>query len=617
MYQNDNILVADTATQQHAYLVSKTRPFRINEMLVIEDDSLFNPKCEVKETSTVNRNFNIANNDLKILDDNVLNNLKKLDIDINEDTIHIAKVQFLNELIYPIPVGSKGRLLTKDEVEDVYINGALDRTLQLGVYNATEENFDMLSEKYQDLFPLFDNNKKGIVSQNRIPFLYNFREMDNYPHILITGGSGGGKSVCIRALSEELMMKGIPGVLLDPHLEFDFSESFKGLPSKYQKSLSDRYVVLEAGKDVCINFQELSSGELVQLISANTKEFSEHMQNAIYATYEKNFTFDSYLKKLKDIVIALEMSGKELEEHSSRDYYEKLRDRYGSFGSKTIEAVIRRITGLAMQNLFGSAGITEIYNNILQGKLVVIQGKIKYLRMFSGYMLSNLYHKRRNYRDYLKDPDVQAEPFPGFMVIFDEAHNFAPNSGDDIIPSKFIIREIAQEGRKYGIQLVPATQRPSLLDSTTQAMINTKFIFRTTRESDIETIRKETDLTKEDIRRLPYLQSGKCFISSPIIGRTIFAQIRCTYTQSPHSENSFDETFAMIQKENNEFLDQVKKYFPIGETDFPKIIRNLNNTTDKEYDTKKLTLELESLIRKGQVYKDDDNFLLGTTYYLR
>ncbi len=617
MRSQDNILVADTATQQHAYLVSKTRPFRINEMLVIEDDFLYNPKCEVKETSTVNRNFNIANNNLQILDDNVLNNLRKLDIDINEDTIHIAKVQFLNELVYPIPVGSKGRLLEPSEVEKVYVNGALDKTLQLGVYNATEENFDVLQDKYKSLFPLFDNQTKSVVNQNRIPFLFNFREMDSYPHMLITGGSGGGKSVCLRALSEELMIKGIPGVLLDPHLEFDFSETFKGLPDKYKRHLSDRFVVLEAGTDVCINFQELSGAELVQLISANTKEFSEHMQNAIYATHENRATFDNYMKKLKDIVTALDMSPKDLEEDAQRDYYERLRDRYGSFGSKTIEAVIRRINGLAMQNLFGSAGIDDIYNNILQGKLVVIQGKIKYLRMFSGYMLTNLYHKRRNYRDYLKDPDKQADPFPGFMILFDEAHNFAPNSGDDIIPSKYIIREIAQEGRKYGIQLVPATQRPSLLDSTTQAMINTKFIFRTTRESDIETIRKETDLTKEDIRRLPYLQSGRCFISSPIIGRTIFAQIRCTYTQSPHSENSFDETFAMIQKSNNNFLEYVEKYFPISETDFPKIIRNLNNTTDKEYDTKKLNLELENLVRQGKVFKDDDNIFAGTTYYLR
>lgn len=608
------ILVADTATQQHAYLVSKTRPFRINEILVVEDNSLNNPKCEVIETSSMNRNFTINNNNIKILDQSVIENLRLLDIDINEDTVHIAKVMFLNELIYPVTVGSSVRTLNPEEVELTYIKGNVNRSFKLGAFNSTEELYPTMRDEYKNLFTIFDSNKKQMVPQNKIPFIYNFRELDQYPHIQITGGSGSGKSFLLRALLEEIMIQGIPAICLDPHMEFDFSEIMDKLPKKFVKDFKDKYVIYKAGEDVTIDFQHLTTGEIIQLISANTRNFSEHMENAIRVTHEKNDTYDYYITKLRNIQLTLELTPDEIEQHAQGDKLKEYKAKYGNIGgSKVVDAVIRRLESLKNQQLFGPQGFEHVGEQLLQGKLVVIQGQIKYLRMFSGFLLNHFYKKRRNYRDNRNIDGV--EPFPGFFVIFDEAHNFAPNNTEDmIIPSKYVIREIAQEGRKYGIFLVPATQRPSLLDNTTQAQINTKFILRTTRESDIENIRKETDLSKEDIRRLPYLQSGNCFVSSPILGRTVFIQVRSSYTKSPHSENSFDETFNLIRKSNNELLDLLKDDFPINETDIPKIVNKLNVTTDKEYDSKKLVSELDQLVSIGKLKKLD--LLFDSSYVL-
>jgi DNA helicase HerA-like ATPase len=613
--EKHNILVVDTATQQYAYLVSKTRPFRINEILTVEDNSLQYPKCEIIETSSLNRNYAISNNDIKIVDDNVIKNLKLLDLDINEDTIHIAKVRFLNELIYPITVGAKARLLEDDEIEDIYIKGNINKSFHLGVYNSTEELFPNLDDKYRNLFSLFDKYSNNIKPLDRIPFVFPFRQLDEYPHIQITGGSGSGKSFFLRALCEEIMQQTIPAICLDPHFELDFSKTMKNLPKEYQRNFDNKYVILKAGKDICINFSDINAGELVKLISANSREFSEHMENAIYSTFEYKLTDNLYVKKLEDIREALEMTPKQLEE-SSNDQMKMYKERYASLNPKTIEAVIRRIRGLQQQQLFGSQGFERVVDELLQGKLVIIQGKIKYLRMFSGFMIDSLYKKRRNYRDNIQDTDNSPLPFPGFIVAVDEAHNFAPNSSDDIIPSKYIIREIAQEGRKYGVFLALATQRPSLLDSTTQAQINTKFIFRTTRMTDIDNISNETDLSKEDIKRLPYLQSGNCFISSPILGRTIFAQIRCTYTESPHSENSFDETYNMINKSGDNIFDLIQDFLPITTYDFTKIISKLNNMLPKEYNHPKLESELDTMVLRGKLLKTED-FMGNTTYSIR
>src|SRR5699024_5200190 len=168
------------------------------------------------------------------------------------------------------------------------------------------------------------------------------------------------------------------------------------------------------------------------------------------------------------------------------------------------------------------------------GKLIVIQGSTRILQVFSTYLLNNLYHKRRDYKDALYKETV-ADYFPPFIIVTDEAHNFAPKGYES--PSKSILKEISQEGRKYGVFLILATQRPTLLDETITAQLNTKLIFRTVRASDIQTIQEETDLTVEETSRLPYLRTGDVFISSATMGRTIYARVRAAITSSPHTIN--------------------------------------------------------------------------------
>ncbi len=124
-------------------------------------------------------------------------------------------------------------------------------------------------------------------------------------------------------------------------------------------------------------------------------------------------------------------------------------------------------------------------------------------------------------------------------IVTDEAHNFAPKGYD--APAKSVLKEIAQEGRKYGVFLIFATQRPTLLDETITAQLNSKFVFRTVRGTDIQTIKEETDLTHDEGKRLPYLRSGDVFVSSAIMGRTMAVRIRLAHSASPHTLNPFDE----------------------------------------------------------------------------
>src|SRR5690606_18168861 len=198
------------------------------------------------------------------------------------------------------------------------------------------------------------------------------------------------------------------------------------------------------------------------------------------------------------------------------------------------------------------------------------------------------------------------EYFPPFVVVTDEAHNFAPKGYD--CPSKAILKEISQEGRKYGVFLILATQRPTLLDETITAQLNTKLIFRTVRGSDIATIKEETDITEEEARRLPYLKTGDVFVSESARGRTIFARIRAANTTSPHTENPFDELKGRIEEEDNKFFNMIKDKLPINGDEFINVIKEIEAETGITYTIDSFEEMLNNLVEKGYIIKEKTPF---------
>ena len=263
-----------------------------------------------------------------------------------------------------------------------------------------------------------------------------------------------------------------------------------------------------------------------------------------------------------------------------------------------------RLKRLENEGVF-SKDIREIEEGLQRGRLMVIQGSTRILQVFSTYLLNNLYHKRREYKDALYKKTT-AEYFPPFIVVTDEAHNFAPKGYDS--PSKSILKEISQEGRKYGAFLILATQRPTLLDETITAQLNTKFIFRTVRASDIQTVKEETDLTSEETRRLPYLRTGDVFISSASMGRTIFARIRAAISSSPHTENPFDELKSRGKEDDEKFLNIIVEKLPIMDTDLVNLIIEIEKEHKITLTVDNLEIRLKQMVDKGYIKKEETIF---------
>ncbi len=610
--------VVGLTTQQEVHVASKDRKFRINEMLKIADQELNNPLGEVVETESYNRYIPLSK-DKGFIDKGVIESLQHIGYNIEEDEINLAKLRLLEEAPYPVKTGSE--VISPDfaEVRDLLVKEEPENGLVLGVIRGSEEIAEEMDDNLKDIAPLYENG--DILPQRGIPFNFKVRAMHQYPHIGIIGGSGSGKSFGMRVILEELMKLKVPTIVFDPHFEMDFSNSFDNLDEEYQSDFSDNFEIYRIGEEVGVNFSELNTKDLSDLLAA-ASSLSDSMINAIQSLHANKDSLITFKGRLNDLQKAQELGRKKIERDLKNgavkgqnkddyNYYLGLLDAYGNLPPSSVSGLVWRLNRLEREGLFSNS-IDQIELGIKGRKLVVIQGPIWLLQVFATYVLGSLYRKRRDYKD-AEYRQHQADYFPPFVVATDEAHNFAPKGYD--APANKVIKEIAQEGRKYGTFLILATQRPTLLDETVTAQLNTKFVFRTVRASDIETIKQETDITAEEAKRLPYLRSGDTFVSSAIFGRTLAVRIRVAKTTSPHTENPFDELNQHSQTEDQRLYQAIIDLLPINSTNINNKLENICNELDLIMDINTLKERLRDLSEKG-VIKAEDSFMGDKVYKL-
>ncbi|MBO8158356.1 ATP-binding protein [Thermosyntropha sp.] len=614
--------VVGMTNEHEVWAASNRRKFRLNELLIIEDDKLGNPVGEVIETYALNPFIPAVDEKSPVLiDHEVVDSLSRLGYEINEEVIYTAKIRILSELFYPVSTGVRVREPHFHEVEELLIKSNPSEGLVLGVIQGTEGLLGSLPEEYRDIAPLYEN-KTGIKEQNGVPFILDYRAMNNYPHIGIFGGSGSGKSFGLRVLIEELIKKRVPLLVFDPHYEMSFKEIFDpSLPPHFKESFEHRSLILTVGSDVGVKFETLNSGDLCNLLSA-VSPVTEAMENAVASILESGDNLETFTSRLNDLISLLEspdesefkeafMQRRDIEENKKAQYLNRLSALKKQVGQlSTLKSINWRLNRLIRQGIFMEQGIRQIEEGLKAQKTVIVRGSIWMLKVYAAYVLRSIYNKRREYRDALQRGQKIENKFPPFFVVTDEAHNFAPR-GEQNVPSRREIKEIAQEGRKYGVFLILATQRPALLDDTVNAQLNTKIIFRTVRSTDLGVIKEETDIGSEEIKRLPYLPSGTGFVSSPIFGRTVSMRVRVAKTRSPHQLNPFDE-LEMEDEQDKEVMEIINQCLPVNQSNLIDVMKRLENRGFGMGESEIINY-LDKMVEKGIVGKEN-NPLLGFIY---
>ena len=113
-----------------------------------------------------------------------------------------------------------------------------------------------------------------------------------------------------------------------------------------------------------------------------------------------------------------------------------------------------------------------------------------------------------------KDPTEKINNDTPFLLVYEEAHKYVPKS--DLVKyraSKNSIERIAKEGRKYGVTLLLASQRPSELSETIFSQCNNFIAMRLTNPIDQNYVKRLLpDTLGNLIDKLPSLQAGEALL---------------------------------------------------------------------------------------------------------
>lgn len=118
--------------------------------------------------------------------------------------------------------------------------------------------------------------------------------------------------------------------------------------------------------------------------------------------------------------------------------------------------------------------------------------------------------------------------FP-ILLVLEEAHRYIPAIHPNASPSRSAVtfERIAKEGRKFGVGLILASQRPSELSRTVLAQCGTLIAHRMTSPDDQELVRHASPFASRDVlRQLPGLATQHAVVLGEAVAAPTYVRVR-------------------------------------------------------------------------------------------
>ena len=320
-------------------------------------------------------------------------------------------------------------------------------------------------------------------------------------HIAVLGVTGSGKSYTCAVMVEELLERGVPVVVIDPHGEYLTLSAPNDSPSELAElrrlGLEPRGYPVRPLSPPCALAR---GGALTLRLSEVAPEGLAEMCNMTDVQEDLLFLAMRRMRgdRLRDLEVAIEA----------------VADRYG-FRDVTLAAIRRRLTVLGELGLLGPGFRPEDVVEPGVATIIDLSADMpeRARRVLVGHVLAKLFEAR-------KRGDV-----PPLLVVVEEAHRFAPQAESTY--SKTVMRRIAREGRKFGIGLCVASQRVVGLDKDVLSQCGTKVLMRIDSVTDLNFIAPMLEHSCHDeVKRLPYLPVGTALVTGIALRYPLLVRVR-------------------------------------------------------------------------------------------
>ena len=382
-------------------------------------------------------------------------------------------------------------------------------------------------------------------------------------HLAILAMTGAGKTVSCRKIVEELIDKNYPILIFDPHEDYvnltEYSDKVEIYVPDINLQQEDeiqivKYIEDFSGEDISDAQERVYFNYLSILKNENKRNELQDLLNSTLGT-SRNLKLNTIwdIRNLNDLILNYRDSAATKQQWNS-DLKPKLAAINGSIANSLgilgtfyrIKAQTRKaaqtIANMKKISKHSSEGAkklpppTEIGELIKPGKVSII--------LFSGYSVSIRQSFTSAILFQLLNLRIENQ-IPRFLIVLEEAQNFVPSKseGIEVKSSVGIVKQIATEGRKFGIGLILISQRPSRVDPTVLSQCNSYLIMRIVNPADQSYIRSTIEtIGKEEINLLPSLTTGEAIVSGQCVNFPILVKIEKAKTEGVYEEtDAFDE----------------------------------------------------------------------------
>ncbi|HLI51937.1 MAG TPA: ATP-binding protein [Thermomicrobiaceae bacterium] len=392
-------------------------------------------------------------------------------------------------------------------------------------------------------------------------------------HLAILAMTGAGKSWTARRVIEELAKKNFPIVIFDPHGDYTGLAEVKQLAARTRRYFA-RFPVFEEDSETVA---QVVSNLGYKLQPTMLTRFGDVFDAAKELSREDASDHRSRLKFVREHVVTagyfqdlltpdmwLIARTAEIGERIIRDE-QQTQDpgrqlaawgwpalpSYSKTDVRTLEAIKKRAFRAAkvLQSM-------EQTNRKVAGhahpvpsdrKELVEYGRISIISL-SGYTSDFQATIFDLIAHDIFDLHVREEVNLPVLLVLEEAHNFAPARPFTEAEQRAVgtTRQIAQEGRKFGVGLVLISQRPSRLDETALSQCNSYVIMRMVNPADQSFVRRVIEsLGEDEAKMLPDLDVGEAILSGQFVNFPVLVKIKQPESKGAREE---EDIFEVLEK---------------------------------------------------------------------
>lgn len=354
----------------------------------------------------------------------------------------------------------------------------------------------------------------SLRSHKGVPVKLNIDELVS-KHFAVLAITGAGKSYSVAIIVSKII-KELQGsvVIIDPHEDYE--------PFIRNKDLKNNVVVFSATRKtgrqkIAFKLRNFRHEELIGIleIPENATNQRDLFSRAYWQLQELNTDWDlnDLKNKINEIINELREDDEEEDGNNKNKGNKKEANRLenSKFG------LFSRIDQAPAKDVLTKSSELPVYNE--SGPSLVKPNQISIITLTGlgaktqQTVVDLIARKLFNAGKAKVRNEVTPHKLPcAVLTIIEEAHNFIPGSGR----SSKILKQIAAEGRKFGVGLGLISQRPGRLDSDILSQCNTQIILKIVNPFDQQQILRSSESLSEDLLNdLPSLNVGEAVIVGP------------------------------------------------------------------------------------------------------